>query len=161
MRRGGCLAGKHSPNGLRSYLDIHETVLQRFEREGFIDAHDIEVTALGGGAIEISGQIRCEGGLVCTVEKTLQIVDASNSDDPAVQTVAYAYNVHVVGHHNLLRYDNVHTYPGHGDASHRHAFDWRTGEVEEISWVGPEWPTLGEVLDEMRQWYWLHRDELS
>ena len=28
------MAGKHSPNGLRSYLDIHETVLQRFEREG-------------------------------------------------------------------------------------------------------------------------------
>jgi len=83
------LAGKHGPNGLRSYLEIHETVLRRFVREGFVDGHDI--------------------------------VDSSNPDDPAVQTVAYAYNVH------------------------RHAFDWQTGEV----------------LEEMREWYWLHRDELT
>jgi len=27
--------------------------------------------------------------------------------------------------------------------------------------VGPEWPTLGEVIDEARSWYWDHVDDLA
>ena len=155
------MAGKHSPNTLRSYLAIHETVMQRLRRDGFVESDDLSVVPLGGGAIMMEGQIRCEGGLVCTVEKILAIVDATDGDNPLVQTVRFAYNVHVAGHHNLFRYDNVHAYQGHADASHRHAFDWRTGEAGEIRWVGSSWPTLGEVLEEARAWFWEHRQELT
>lgn len=155
------MAGKHSPNTLRNYLSIHETVMQRFRRDGFVDFDDLELVPLGAGSIKLEGQIRCEGGLVCTVEKLLTIVDATDAENPLVQTVRFAYNVSIAGRHNLFRYDNVHGYPGHADASHRHSFDRRTGEAEEVTWIGGEWPTLGEVLEEMRQWYWTHRGELE
>ncbi len=155
------MAGKHSPNTLRNYLAIHETALQRLSRDGFVESHDLSLVPLGGGAIMMEGKIQCEGGLVCTVEKILAIVDATDGDNPLVQTARFAYNVHVAGHHNLFRYDNVHAYKGHADASHRHAFDWRTGEAGEIRWVGAEWPTLGEVLEEARGWFWEHRQELA
>lgn len=155
------MAAKHSPNDLRSYLEIHETVMQRLRREGFVESDDLSLAPLGGGDIKMEGQIRCEGGLVCSVEKILAIVDATDPHRPLVQTVRFAYNVHVGGHHNLFRYDNVHRHPGHPDASHRHAFDWRTGEAGPVRWIGPDWPTLGEVLEEMRTWFWEHRDELA
>jgi len=153
--------GKHSPTSLRNYLSIHETVMQRFRRDGFVEFDDLALVPIGGGSIKMEGQIRCEGGLVCTVEKVLDVVDATDAENPLVLTVRYAYNVHVAGGHNLFRYDNVHGYPGHADASHRHAFDWPTGEVGEVTWTGDEWPTLGEVLEEMREWFWTHRSELA
>lgn len=154
------MGAKHGPNSLRNYLSIHETVMGQFDRDGFVDVSALELEPLGAGAIKMVGEIRCQGGLVCTVEKVLAVVDRTNPDDPLIQTDRYAYNVHVAGHGNLFRYDNVHKHPGHADENHRHAFDWRTGEQIGITWVGPDWPTLGEVLAEMREWYWAHSAEL-
>jgi hypothetical protein len=30
-----------------------------------------------------------------------------------------------------------------------------------VTWVGPDWPTLGKVIEEAREWYWAHHDELT
>ena len=76
----------------------------------------------------------------------------------------YAYNASVRGHGNFLRHDNAHAYPGHPDQHHRQEFDWHTGE--ELRgfplWVGTEggWPTLGDFIEEVCEWYWEHRNEL-
>jgi hypothetical protein len=81
--------------------------------------------------------------------------------DAYVQTFEYKYNAFIRGHNNILRYDNTHMYPGHGDAHHRHKYDWRTGKELSGSpeWVGEHrWPTLGEVLEEIERWYWENRD---
>ncbi len=155
------MAGKHSPNALRSYLEIHETVMERFRREGFVEIDALEVYPLGASNLKMEGQISCEGGLVCRVEKLLEVVDANNPNNPLVQTVRYAYNVHLAGGRNLFRYDNAHRHAGHGDENHCHAFDWRTGAALSVRWTGADWPTLGEVLSEMRDWYWQNRAALE
>lgn len=67
------------------------------------------------------------------------------------------------GRGNVLRYDNTHAYPGHGDAHHKHVYDWETNNQLPGSpaWVDERgWPTLGEVLKELRTWYWENREDL-
>jgi hypothetical protein len=96
------------------------------------------------------------------VEKNLIVID-DGTLDPLVQTVDYAYNASVRGVKSFLRNDNLHSFPGHRDAHHRHDFDWKTEKdlSNSPSWVGEEsWPTLSEFIEEVEQWYWKHRDEL-
>jgi len=149
------LPGKHGPNSLKNYIAIHETVMDRFVRDGFVEHNGVTFQAFGAGLILIEGVILCEGGLVCRAEKTLEVM--GDERDPQVQTIKYAYNVHLSGGGNLFRYDNVHVHPGLEDENHRHGFDLETGQ-ETVTATGLEWPTLGEVLEEMRQWHWDHLD---
>lgn len=122
----------------------------------------MEFTFLEAGLLTIQGEISCLGNIVIKVDKTLAILD-DGTPDPPVQTILYAYNASVRGRDSFLRHDNAHTYPGHSDEHHRHDFDWKTGENLPGSplWVGPGgWPTLSEFIEEVRDWFWKHRDEL-
>jgi hypothetical protein len=49
----------------------------------------------------------------------------------------------------------------HADAHHRHRFNIRTWkEIIPPEWVGhAHWPVLREVLDELYEWWVLHRDD--
>ncbi len=152
---------KHGPNRLLAYLAIHETVLEKYRRDGFLEAQSLDLSPLPGNVLRMEGDLRCAGGLVVTVDKYLRIVEGADTSDPIVQTYSYAYNVSLAGRGNLFRYDNAHAHGDHQDRHHRHSFDPASGATLEVTWVGPTWPTLGEVLDEAREWYWAHHDELG
>ncbi len=96
-----------------------------------------------------------------TVDKVLRAVADADSPDPMVQTHLYSYNVSVSGRGSAFRYDNAHRHPGHSDPNHRHEFDWKTGAAVAVRWIGRDWPTLGEVIQEARTWYWANHDDLA
>jgi hypothetical protein len=150
---------RHGPNTLRNYVATHETIMEQFFREGFVESDALELVAAGSGVLLMNGTISCKGGLVCTVEKWMETVGAPDRENPRIQTFRYSYNVSVSGLHNLFRYDNA-DHHGHEDSHHRHAFDPETGAQAPGSpeWIGAaRWPTLGEVLREMSDWYWEHQ----
>lgn len=109
------------------------------------------------------GEIGCLGGIVIRVEKRLIVVEGEGVD-VAVQTQWYSYNVSIRNGHNIFRYDNQHddaSFRDHPDPHHKHVFDWRTGDEEEIQWVGAQgWPNLGEVIEEVYEWYWANKEAL-
>lgn len=123
----------------------------------------MELEDIGADLLVMSGEIACLGGLVVRVEKYLEVSEGEG-DDALVRTVEYKYNAFMRGHNNLLRYDNSHSFPGHEDSHHKHEYDWRTGQQFPgfPEWVGEHrWPTLGQVLEELEQWYWKNREDLS
>lgn len=95
--------------------------------------------------------------------KNLEFTDADPTD-PHVQTVEYSYNVSVYNRGNVFRYDNQHAdrlHDDHSDEHHKHIFDWETGGQLSIIWIGADkWPTLGDVVQEARDWHSDHFDEL-
>lgn len=156
------MPSRHGANALKNYVETHETVMAQFYREGFVESDTLEIASAGKGLFHMEGEIRCLGGLVCTVDKWLETVDAADPENPGIRTFRYSYNVSVAGMHSVFRYDNA-DHHGHADAHHRHDFDWRTGAtaVGSPRWVGEgDWPTLGDVLREMSEWYWAHEAQL-
>lgn len=123
--------------------------------------HDtLRFEVIGGRLLVLRGEIACLGKILVSVNKVLEILD--DEDDPLVQTVRYAYNAHVQGWGNVLRYDNA-PHHGHDDYHHRHRYDWTTGQQLEGSpeWIGEDrWPHLSDVLAELERWYWDHVTEL-
>jgi hypothetical protein len=157
---------KHTATRFDTYVDAHEGNMEKLRGSEFVAADTLFFEELPGTAgIFLSGEVACEGGIVVSVEKFLDVLEG---DGPAalVQTEWYSYNVFVRGWHNVLRYDNQHPqhlYPGHQDPHHKHVFDWRSGEEREDSptWIGAEeWPTLSEVIREAEGWYWGNRGDL-
>lgn len=157
---------RHGPNRFNSYQQIHETVINQFQSQGFVGSDNLEFSRsfYPEGSV-LSGEIACLGEILITVGKFLEAVD-DLGNDPCVQTLWYSYNVSVQGHGNLLRYDNQHPgyrYPGHGDEHHKHRFDWRLDQELPGSpfWIGVHnWPLLGEVIQEVQDWYWQNRADL-
>lgn len=136
--------------------------MDQMRRREFVGDDSLRLENIGSGVLAMTGEIGCRGQIVVQVEKYLLIFDGEGLD-ANVQTFDYKYNAFVRGRNNILRYDNAHSYPGHGDAHHKHMFDWQTGEQLPgfPEWVGENgWPTLGEVLEEVEQWYWGNRDDL-
>jgi hypothetical protein len=111
------------------------------------------------------GEIACLGSIVIRVEKALRILQADGANS-LVEADWYAYNVSVRNQKNIFRYDNQDQdfsfRKDHQDRHHKHVFDWKTGDELAVKWVGAErWPKLNEVIEEARNWYWAHKDELS
>lgn len=136
--------------------------MDQMRADGFIGEDTLALEPIGADILTMFGEIACLGGIVVRVEKYLEILEGE-ALDAYVRTFEYKYNAFIRGHNNVLRYDNTHTYNGHGDPHHKHMFDWKTGEhlPGYPSWVGEEdWPTLGEVMEELRGWYWANREDL-
>jgi hypothetical protein len=152
---------QHAPTKLLTYIRVHETRMEHFRSSGFVVTDSLAFTITPSGVL-LDGEISCLGRIVIGVRKTLVVLDGEGNDS-IVQTATYAYNAWVGGFFNFLRHDNSHTHPGHGDAHHRHVFDWRTGDHKagSPSWCGEEgWPVLGDFIQEVSDWYWEHLDEL-
>lgn len=141
------MPSRHGPNALENYVATHETVMAQFYREGFVESDTLEIASAGKGLFHMEGEIRCLGGLVCTVDKWLETVDATDPENPGIRTFRYSYNVSVAGMHSVFRHDNA-DHHGHDDAHHRHEFDWRTGAAAAGS---PRWIRRGPVADARRR----------
>jgi len=155
---------RHGPNRLSSYIQVHETVMDRFKSRDFVFTDSLEFRPVPG-AFRLSGEISCLGEITLWVDKTLVGLERVEND-VVVQTSLYSYNATVRGYGNIFRSDNLDgdfLRPGHMDAHHKHVFDWRSG-LEQIGspyWVGcDDWPTLGDALQELQNWYWQHRQQL-
>lgn len=126
--------------------------------ESFVQADNLVIEAFSGG-FAITGEIVCLGNITIRVEKLVLVVDPGAM---SVETSEYAYAASVRNRGVIVRYDNSDHHHSHPDRHHRHDCDWRTGEeLGTAVWVGREkWPTLGEFVREIADWYWKHRDEL-
>lgn len=147
---------KHSPARFSTYVTAHENYMDQLRATDFIGNDSLEIPPFESGLFKIRGEISCLGNIAVRVEKTLVVLGEEGETDPLVQTVDYAYNASVRGYKSFLRYNNLHTVPGHKDAHHKNSFDWQTEEHLPGSpeWVGEAgWPTLGEYLEEVREWY--------
>lgn len=141
-------ADQHQPNSWQSYLSAHQGRLRDFQ-DHFLVEDGLAYDLLPAG-VRWHGVLRCLDGIEIHVER----YQASTFRKGArrVQTVLYKY--HVIHRHQgradeVVRYDNVHTQPGHPDAHHRHRFDADGVEIEPPEHVGRRgWPNLGQVLDE-------------
>lgn len=147
---------KHGPNRFKSYLEVHQTVLEKFKNLDFVSEENLEIQP-SNGVFFMIGEISCLGNVVIRVEKELIILEGNDSN-ALIQTSWYSYNASIRGGHNILRYDNQHedaSFRNHPDPHHKHVFDWREGDELSIDWVGADnWPNLGEVIQELYDWYW-------
>jgi hypothetical protein len=127
--------------------------MQAMRDAGFVDRDTIKVERYPGQLLML-GQIGCKGQIVLTVEKTLNVLN--EEVDALIQTDTYSYHAAIRNGHNILRYDNQHSWHGHVDKHHKHVFDLKTGDQIDGSpfWVGVDkWPTLGQVLRELMDWH--------
>jgi hypothetical protein len=136
----------------------------------FVGADTIQVVGWPRRVLMV-GDIGCLGNIRISVEKYLTVLtpgatglDVVDGDhDIEVQTQIYAYHAAVVGHGMILRYDNNHGRSGHADWHHVHRGDWRdrTDDAGKVEWIGEHrWPTLGDVIQEVADWYYEHIADL-
>lgn len=159
--------GRHKPNPFLFYKDIHNNALKDLYDSGFVADHSL-IFEPSPGEFCLIGEVSCLGNILVTVYKSLAILSDS-VENPLVQTIEYSYNASVQGYGNILRYDNQDDFfstsrPDHFDEHHKHEFDWFTGKqnAESPSWVGEEdWPTLGDVLWELHDWYYANSSYLT
>lgn len=155
----------HSPNLLRSYLEIHDTVLAGYIREGdFVGKEDVEVVPYSSRSrpgFLFKGEVGCIGEIVISMEKFLEITkDGPTPGNPWVETRWYNYHVFIRNWRSIFRYDNQdpeYMRSGHGDEHHKHMYNLDTGDEVNGSpiWIGANcWPHMHEIIEEAKQWYW-------
>ena len=153
------MVARHGWNSWDQYYNIHANVIDGYLGH-FIFADEIGISVTPD-AITFDGRLVCADGLEIHVEKLLD-VRQHQGGRPEVRTRTYSY--HVLRRHddgravNLFRYDNIHTHHGHADAHHRHAYDDDGVEEKRVDHIGAEqWPTLGQVIQEVHQWWVDHQ----
>ncbi len=154
------MADKHGPNRLNRYQEIHETVMGHLRDDGFVVEDDLAFADLGNGLIELRGTVKCLGGIRVEVEKLLEILDGDGAE-AMVQTFAYSYHACLEGGQgNIVRYDSPHV--DHNQDHHVHRYDPFSGDVTgRVTMHGESgWPTLGEMLYELRDWYYANFERL-
>jgi hypothetical protein len=134
--------------------------MQRLAREGFVLRHNLELREMGGGIFEMSGDVECDGGILLEVQKMLRIVEGEGRE-ALVRTVEYSYNAKLSGIGNILRYCSPHEDGGatHHAEHHKHCFDDVAAGGDRVEVIEDDkWPTLGQVLEELRGWLSDHAD---
>lgn len=149
------MRGKHAPNVWYRYVEIHEAIMEKYIRDGFVLSNGLVWIPIKGSML-LDGRITCLGRMFIDVEKRLQVLDGEGATAP-VQTESYSYNVAIEGRCNVFRYDSPH----HGRGHHVHCYDAvnvkATTKVIEIPYEEDR-PTLGDVIAEAREWYYEHYD---
>lgn len=146
------MSDRHDWNGWDDYLAAHDRWIQNFEH--FI-IDDQLIPTLTQTQVSWKGVLYCMDGLEISVRKKQQVQYVGGRR--MVRTIEYKYHAlrrEGVRTINLFRYDNIHMQPGHPDPHHRHRYDASGNEIEPPQHVGEDhWPTLGEVIDELHQWW--------
>ncbi len=134
--------------------------MARYVDQGFVLADGLTwrnfPQTFGSGEILVEGTILCASGVRVEVTKTLQILDGAGQT-AIVQTVAYSYSAVLTGTGNIFRYCSPHPddEAPHHPHHHVHRFNVLADDDRgTIDLVGDDedWPTLGEVLGELRGW---------
>jgi hypothetical protein len=141
----------HGWNDLDNYLNVHDAWLRQFHGY-FLLENRLTLDVLGPATLVIRGRLHFVGDLFIDVDKTLEI-NALNQ----VRTVRYSYHAGIAGRADrpIFRYDNAHPHPGHIDEHHKHLFDLQTWrEIKPpVCVTRAGWPTLGQVIEELFEWW--------
>lgn len=144
----------HGPNRISNYINTHETITEQFVSRGFIALNELVIEAYGNQHLTITGSLHCLGGIIIDVAKILQIVDEQGGE-ARVKTVWYRYHAKIQGVGNVLRYDSPHA---HRNFDHVHRFDVFGDGSETVE--ESNWPHLGDVVQQMEDFYWEHYEKL-
>ncbi len=145
------MPGKHGPNRLSNYLDVHASYIADLMAEGFVVDDQSRFTFLPG-LVVLEGVIVCLDGITLDVRKEIQVLSGRGMT-AWVQTRRFRYHAWVRGVHNVLRYESPHE---HREHAHKHVYDtFGTGREVEVLDLPAEdaIPTLGEVLRELQEWH--------
>ena len=145
------MPGKHGPNRLGNYLDVHASHIADLIAEGFVVDDQSRFTFLPR-AVVLEGTIACIAGIALDVRKEIEVLSGRGLA-ARVQTRQFRYHAWVRGVHNILRYESAHE---HREHAHKHVYDtFGTGREAEIVDLLAEndVPTLGEVLRELQGWH--------
>lgn len=156
---------QHNPNKLRSYVDIHTTVLFQAQSAGqIVDWSTLDLDPWLEGGYLITGHVR----LAMNPKFRLDVTKTIETVGDLVQTASYSYNFRLEGLSNIFRYDAPHgeaTGPGgnHHPYHHKHQYNPfastdRERERDTIEYS--PWPHLGDVISEACEWYWEHETQL-
>lgn len=152
--------GKHGPNRLNSYIRTHANIIQQYIAEGFVVGMEGMDFISTDGQIVLEGTVLCLGGLRVEVLKRISIL-VQEGTNPLVQTTTYRYQVTLGGVGTVFRYDSPHP---HRDEHHVHRHDVlngdRGGSIDYI-YNEDDIPTLGEVIGEVRDWYYANFEALE
>lgn len=140
------MAGRHGWNDLSNYLHV---VLRVLDDHPFVIDHNLKISPISPEAGEVSGDVFCHGDVVLDVTKYFEIRTVGQRTQ--ARTVRYSYHARYKEGEDILRYDNSHPLPGHRTPHHKHRFHSRG---ESIHHIGPDWPHLSEVLDEVQGLIW-------
>lgn len=130
--------------------------MRDFVARGFVLSDNVAAAPLGNGKLSMEGIIECLGDIDITVEKILEVTPQSKRE-PTVQTIDYHYNARIRGRGNILRYDSPH--PDHNQFHHVHRYDVFNAD-DDGTVTECEWPHLGDVIGELEEWYYDHRNDL-
>lgn len=152
--------GKHGPNRLANYREVHDKAIRDLENRGFLLLDGLGWNAEGDAFLTIAGALECAGEIRVEVSKQIQILEGAGSA-ALVQTVAYSYNAVLDSVGNILRYDSPH--PTHNRYHHVHRYAVLAGDkdgtITELT--EDEWPTLTQVVDELAEWYYANYDAIK
>ncbi len=124
---------KHAWNSWENYQDVHRRYIESY-LDHFILKDDL-APSLTPDAAEWDGVLYCVDGLEIHVRKLQDV--SHETGRPMVRTRTYSYHV-------LRRVGPV--FDEHGN---------QTGAAEHVGVEG--WPTLGEVIDQVHDWWVEHR----
>jgi hypothetical protein len=152
------LPGKHGPNRLGNYLDVHASYIADLTAEGFVVEDQSRFTFLAG-VVVLEGVIVCRDGITLDVRKEIEVLRGRGMA-ARVQTRRFRYHAWIRGRHNILRYESAHE---HREHAHKHVYDTlgtgrETGTVDLVT--EDAIPTLGEVLRELQAWHEAHAARL-
>ena len=105
-------------------------------------------------SIRISGRITWPGDLDGRYPELIVKKDLDRDLDGRVSGRFYIYQACVntpARTHEIFRFDNVHTHPGHMDSFHLH---WQDEGNNEIHWIGQHnWPDLSDIIECLDSWW--------
>lgn len=144
------MPGKHGPNRLANYLNVHESWMADLLSEGFVVEDQCRFTFLPE-LIVLDGVIVCLDGITLEVRKEIAVLEGRGMT-ARVQTRAFRYHAWVRGVHNILRYESAHE---HRRLPHKHVYDTFGTGPDTITDLADEndVPTLGEVIRELQIWH--------
>ena len=145
------MPGKHGPNRLGNYLDVHESHIADLIAEGFVVEDQSRFIFLPG-LVVLEGVIVCLDRITLEVRKEIEVLDGRGMA-ARVQTRLFRYHAWLRGIYNVLRYESAHEHRPH---PHKHVYD-TFGHGRETTVIDlmkeDDVPTLGEVLRELQTWH--------
>lgn len=153
-------ADRHGWNEYENYIIRLERQVRDFSEAGFVHSSSVgDLTSRSrrdhAPELVFSGRLSCADSLYIDVEETFEVM--TRAGRPWIRMVGSKFQAGISGPgpRIIFRYDNAHSYPGHPDAFHKHQFDPATWQQADWPvWIGrAQWPSLGDVLEELRQWW--------